>query len=455
MTSQRIFILNASIVNDGRIFIGDVLIENGIIQNISGTVNGGLSCLIRSRDKQINARGKYLFPGVIDDHVHFRDPGLTTKADIFTESRAAVAGGITSFMEMPNTIPKVFTRNLLEKKFKIASKKSLANYSFYIGASNDNLEEILKTNPSEVCGVKLFLGASTGNMLVDDTETLNKLFAKSPLLIAVHCEDEEIIQKNIKNFKDKYGEDVLFSAHPEIRSEEACFRSSSKAVGLAKKYNSRLHLLHLSTAKELELIDNNIPLKDKKITAEVCVHHLIFNNSDYSKLGSLIKWNPAIKTSNDQEKLFEGLLNNTIDLIATDHAPHKLEEKQNTYFNAPSGGPMIQHSLPIMLDFYHEKKICLETIVDKMCHAPANCFKIEKRGFIREGYWADLVILDLDSPWKVNKKNILYKCQWSPVEGRALKSKVTHTFVNGNLVYENGKFDDSIRGQRLRFEISD
>ncbi len=453
MTSQRLFILNSTIVNEGKTFIGDVLIENGLIHHVSSADCGGLSCMMRSTDKSINAKGKYLLPGVIDDHVHFREPGLTDKADIHSESRAAVAGGVTSIMEMPNTNPKVLTQKLLEEKFKIASQKSLANYSFYIGASNDNIEEIFKSDPTEVCGVKLFLGASTGNMLVDDTKVLNKLFAESPLLIAAHCEDEEIIRNNTEKFKEKYGEDIPFSAHPEIRNEEACYKSSALAIKLAKKHNSRLHLTHLSTAKELELIDNTIPLKDKKITAEVCVHHLIFNETDYERLGSLIKWNPAIKTSNDQNALIEGLINNKLDVVATDHAPHKLEEKQNPYLKAPSGGPMIQHSLPIMLNLYHDGIIKLETIVAKMCHAPAICFNIEKRGFIREDYWADLVLVDMDSPWEVNKKNVLYKCKWSPVEGEDMKSKVTHTFVNGHLVYENGRFNERLKGKRLKFEV--
>ncbi len=445
-------IINAQIVNEGEIFQGELIIENGLISKI---IRKNKNTFVRDENKNytiIDANGKYLIPGVIDDHVHFREPGLTHKADIQSESKAAIAGGITSFMEMPNTIPNVLTQELLENKYKIAAEKSLANYSFYFGASNDNINEVLKTNPKNVCGIKVFMGASTGNILVNDIDILNEIFSKSKLLVAVHCEDEEIIQKNINFYKDKFGENIPIENHPLIRSEEACYKSSALAVDLAKKYNTRLHILHLSTAKELELFDNTIPLEKKKITSEVCVHHLWFNDGDYNKLKTKIKWNPAIKTKNDQEDLFEGVLNNKIDIIATDHAPHTLDEKLNTYFKAPSGGPMVQHSLLAMLDFYHEGKISLEKIVEKMCHAPSVCYRIKKRGFVREGYWADLTLVDLNASQEVNKANILYKCAWSPFEGHTFKSKISHTFVNGNLVYDNGEFNELVKGQRILFE---
>ncbi len=445
-------IVNATIVNEGEIYEGNVFLKNGIIEKIirqDGAAN------IPELSKEaiiIDAQGKYLIPGIIDDQVHFREPGLTHKADIYTESKAAVAGGVTSYMEMPNTVPNTLTQELLEEKYKIASDKSLANYSFYMGASNDNIEEILKTNPGNVCGIKVFMGSSTGNMLVDDVDTLNEIFSKSKLLVAVHCEDEGIIQKNIEIFREKYGENVPIEAHPLIRSDKACYKSSKLAVSLAKIHNTRLHVLHLSTAKEMELFDNSVPLEKKRITSEVCIHHLWFNSTDYNKYGTLIKWNPAVKTQNDRDKLFEALLEDKLDVIATDHAPHTIEEKSNTYFKAPSGGPLVQHSLPAMLDFFHKGKISLEKIVEKMCHAPAVCFQVEKRGFIREGYWADLALIDIKNKTKVEKSDILYKCGWSPFEGHTFNSKVTHTFVNGNLVYENGKFNESVKGQRLLFE---
>ena len=444
-------IINALIVNEGEIFEGDVLIGNGKIEKI-GKKSENTSISPMEGIPQIDAKGKYLLPGVIDDQVHFRDPGLTHKADIYTESKAAIAGGITSFMEMPNTIPNVLTQELLEDKYEMAAKKSLANYSFYMGASNDNIDEILKTDPKNVCGIKVFMGSSTGNMLVDDIDVLNGIFSKAKLLVAVHCEDEKTIQNNIKLFRGKYGENVPLEAHPLIRSSKACYKSSKLAVGLAKLHNTRLHVLHLSTAKEMELFDSETPLKNKRITAEVCVHHLWFNNADYEKYGTRIKWNPAIKTRNDQEKLFEALLENKLDVIATDHAPHTLNEKTNTYFKAPSGGPLVQHSLLAMLDFYHQHKISIEKIAEKMCHAPAVCFQVDKRGFIREGYYADLVIVDTNSKTEVDKSNILYKVGWSPFEGHVFKSKITHTFVNGRLVYKHGKFDESVKGQRLKFD---
>ena len=447
---NKYIIKNALIVNENRIFKGSVVISGGLIKRVVQ----GMSELNLSNYRGyeiIDAGEKYLIPGVIDDHVHFREPGLTYKADIFTESKAAVAGGITSFMEMPNTIPNVLTQQLLEEKYHLAAEKSLANYSFYIGASNDNLDEVLKTNPATVCGIKVFMGSSTGNMFVDNLETLNKIFKNAPVLVAVHCEDENIIRKNIKKYREKYGENVPVNYHPEIRSAEACFKSSSLAVNLAGKYRTRLHVLHLSTGRETELFDNTIPLKDKKITAEVCIHHLWFNESDYAKKGTLIKWNPAIKKAEDQAALFGALLNNKLDVIATDHAPHTFDEKQNSYFKAPSGGPIVQHSLVAMLELYKAGKIKLEKIVEKMCHAPAECFKIEKRGYIREGYYADLVIFDADDPWKIEKSNILYKCGWSPFEGTTFSSGITHTFVNGYLVFNNGVFDESEKGKRLLF----
>ncbi len=444
-------IINARIVNEGEIFLGDILIDGENIAKIISKKN------ITKNTKEegieiIDAKGKFLIPGVIDDHVHFREPGLTKKADIYTESKAAVAGGVTSFMEMPNTIPQSITNSLLEEKFDIASKKSLANYSFYFGATNDNIDELLKVDPKNVCGIKVFMGASTGNMLVDDSGTLENIFSKSKMLVAIHSEDEEIIQKNIKIFKEKYGEDVPIKFHPEIRSEEACYKSTEIAVKLAKKHGTRLHILHLSTSREMELFDNSISLKDKKITSEVCVHHLWFDENDYEKYGTLIKWNPAIKSPKDKSALFEALLNDKLDIVATDHAPHLLEEKKQTYFKAPSGGPLVQHSLPLMLEFYHDKKISIEKIVEKMCHAPAVCFNVEKRGFIREGYKADLVLVNTNATWKVDKSNILYKCGWSPFENYLFRSKITHTFVNGNLVFDEGCFDENIRGQRLKFD---
>lgn len=448
---EQILVLGAKIVNEGRIFEGNVLIRNNRIEEIipEGFSHSVLEDL--ENIEIIDGRGKYLIPGVIDDQVHFRDPGLTQKGDLFTESRAAVAGGITSFMDMPNTDPKAVTLSLLEEKFKLASKKSFANYSFFLGATNDNIEEIKKANPEKICGVKVFLGASTGNMLVDDPEVLEKIFSNSGLVIAIHSEDEGIIKRNMAEFRNNYGEQVPISAHPLIRSEEACYVSTKKAVDLAKKYNTRLHILHLSTAKELDLLRNDIPLNKKRITAEVCVHYLWFDDRDYDRLGSLIKWNPAIKTKQDKESLFKGLLEDKLDIVATDHAPHLEIEKQNSYFHCPSGGPLVQHSLTIMLEFFHQQRISLDKIVEKMCHAPAVLYRIKDRGFIRKGYFADLVLVDLDDPWTVSKENILYKCGWSPFEGITFSSRVTNTFVNGNPVYSNGRFNESYRGQRLEF----
>ena len=438
-------IRNALLINEGKIFLADVFIQNGLIAQI------GLSLDVQA-DKSVDAEGKYLIPGVIDDQVHFREPGLTHKGELYTESKAAVAGGITSFMEMPNTKPQTLTQELLEQKYQRAKEVSLANYSFFMGASNDNLDEVLKTDSKKVGAIKIFMGSSTGNMLVDDKSVLENIFEKSKMLIAVHCEDEATIQQNTAHYKSIYGEDVPIEMHAKIRSDEACYKSSSMAIELAKKHNTRLHVFHLSTAKEMELFRNDIPLDEKRITAEVCIHHLWFDDSQYSDKGTHIKWNPAVKSKADKEAVFEALLDDRIDIIATDHAPHTLEEKNNTYFNAPSGGPLVQHALVAMLELYHQGKIKLEKIVEKMCHAPAICFQVENRGFIREGYAADLVLVEIDNPWQVNKDNILYKCAWSPFEGNTFKSRVTHTWVNGHLAYQNGSFDESQKGHRLTFD---
>jgi dihydroorotase len=438
-------IKNAQLINEGNIYQSDVLIEDKIIKQIAAEIN-------IEADKIIDAEGLHLLPGIIDDQVHFREPGLTHKANIYTESKAAVAGGITSFMEMPNTNPQTLTQKLLEVKYQIAAQSSIANYTFFMGASNDNVAEVLKTNPKNVGAIKIFMGSSTGNMLVDNKNILEELFSKSPMLIAVHCEDEEAIQENIKDAKMAFGEDVPISEHPNIRSAEACYKSSSMAVELAKKYNTRLHVFHISTEKEIALFDNKLPLKEKRITAEVCIHHLWFDESNYAEKGTFIKWNPAVKKQSDKESLLQALLDNKLDVIATDHAPHTLEEKSNTYFKAPSGGPLVQHALPAMLSLVNQGKISLEKVVEKMCHNPAICFKVENRGFIREGYFADLVLVDLNNAWEVNKENILYKCGWSPFEGETFNAQITHTFVNGHIVYEFGNFDETQRGMRLTFD---
>ena len=443
---MRILIKNAQIVNEGKIFTSDILIENDLIAKISETIPE------ENLDKIIDAEGKFLIPGVIDDQVHFREPGLTHKGDIESESKAAIAGGTTSFIEQPNTVPNAVTQELLEEKYKIAAEKSYANYSFSMGGTNDNLEEVLKTNPRNVAAIKLFLGSSTGNMLVDNPEILEEIFSKVKMPICVHCEDETTIRKNTEIYKEKYGEDIPVKFHYLIRSEEACYLSSSKAVELAKKTGARLHIYHLSTAKETELFRNDIPLKEKKITAEVCVHHLHFTNKDYETKGSLIKWNPAVKTEKDKTGLWEALLDDRIDVIATDHAPHTLEEKSNKYLKCPSGAPLVQHSLNVMLEYYKNGKISLEKIVEKMCHNPAILFEIEKRGFIKEGYKADLVLVDLNKEYTVSKENILYKCGWSPLENEIFHSEITHTFINGNLAYEKGRFSDEKFGERLLFE---
>lgn len=444
---STVLIRNAKIVNEGAIFEGDILIENEFIKEIAEKISPKSSdCVI------IDAEGSYVMPGAIDDQVHFREPGLTHKGNIETESRAAVAGGITSFIEQPNTIPNAVTQELLEDKYQIASQKSYANYSFMMGGTNDNLEEVLKTNPRNVAGIKLFLGSSTGNMLVDNPEVLEKIFSSTKMLIAVHCEDEATIKANTQKYREEFGDDIPMKYHHLIRSAEACYLSSSKAIELAKKTGARLHVFHLSTAKEMELFTNKIPLEQKQITAEVCVHHLWFTDADYETKGSLIKWNPAVKTQEDKEALWKALLDDRIDVIATDHAPHTLEEKINPYMTCPSGGPLVQHAVVAMFEAHHQGKISVEKIVEKMCHNPAKIFKIEKRGFIKEGYYADIAIVNAYLPWNVKKENILYKCGWSPFEGYNFKSRVTHTFVNGKLVYHNGKVKDVKVGQRLLFE---
>jgi dihydroorotase len=437
-------IKGATLVNEGKKFIADVLIKDGLIDKIGQELSSAGA-------QEIDAAGLYLLPGMIDDQVHFREPGLTHKADIFTESMAAVAGGITSFMEMPNTVPNTLTQDLLADKYEIAAQTSLANYSFYMGASNDNLEEVLKTDAKNVCGIKVFMGSSTGNMLVDNEQTLENIFSKAPMLVATHCEDEQTIRENLIAFKERYGEDLTIEMHPLIRSAEACYKSSSLAVELAKKYQTRLHILHISTAKEVELFDNSIALKDKKITAEACVHHLWFNDQDYAKKGNFIKWNPAVKKASDQEGILAGVLSDRIDVIATDHAPHTLAEKQQPYLQAPSGGPLVQHALPALLEMHLQGKISLEKIAEKTAHNLAICFQIEKRGFIREGYWADLVLVNLNDPFKVTPLNVFYKCGWSPFDGETFSASITHTFVSGNLAYQNGKFMTSEVGKRLTF----
>lgn len=437
-------IKSATLVNEGQQIIADVLIKNGWIEKIGQ----GLSA---PEAQEINAEGLYLLPGMIDDQVHFREPGLTHKADIFTESMAAVAGGITSYMEMPNTVPNTLTQALLADKYQIAAQTSLANYSFYMGASNDNLEEVLKTDSKNVCGIKVFMGSSTGNMLVDNEQTLENIFSKAPILVATHCEDEQTIRENLASFKSLYGESLTIEMHPLIRSAEACYKSSSLAVELAKRYQTRLHILHISTAKEVALFNNLTPLKDKKITAEACVHHLWFNDQDYATKGNFIKWNPAVKTVADQAGILQGVLDDRIDVIATDHAPHTLAEKQQNYMQAPSGGPLVQHALPALLEMHLHGKISLEKIVEKTAHNLAICFDIDRRGFIREGYWADLVLVNLNDPFKVTPLNVFYKCGWSPFDGETFRASITHTFVSGNLAYQNGKFTTNEIGKRLTF----
>ena len=444
---KRTIIKNAKIINEQKIFESDILIEGSFITKISESISPNFP-----NTKIIDAEGNFIIPGLIDDQVHFREPGLTHKGDIYSESRAAVAGGITSYFEMPNTKPNTTTIDQLKNKFDLAKNNSIANFSFMFGGTNSNLDEILKNNTKEIPAIKLFLGSSTGNMLVDDLDSLENIFSNVEIPIAVHCEDEKTVKENLKMHIDNFGDDIPINYHPKIRSEEACFISSSMAVNLAKKTGARLHVFHLSTAKELELFSNQIPLSQKKITSEVCIHHLTFSDEDYDKFGSRIKWNPAIKTSNDREKLWEALNNDLIDVIATDHAPHTIYEKQNPYTSCPSGGPLVQHSLVSMLDGYHNEKITLENIVQKMCHNPAILFDIDKRGFIREGFYADLVIFDIKNPWKVSKDNLMYKCNWSPFENKSFRSRVLYTLVNGNIVFSNGKIIESAMGMKINFD---
>jgi dihydroorotase len=444
---STILIRNATIINEGRIFGSDLLIKGEIISGI------GVPGQIKTPQgaEIIDAKGLLLIPGVIDDQVHFREPGLTHKGDILSESRAAAAGGITSFMDMPNTVPQTITIKALIEKYHLGSENSLINYSFLIGATNDNLDEIMKADPKEVPGIKVFMGSSTGNMLVDNKDSLIELFKKAAMPISAHCEDEPTIRKNTEIYRNRYGEDVPFSMHPMIRSREACFLSSSFAIKLAREFNTRLHLFHLSTADEMKLLSNNLPLNQKKITGEVCVHHLWFDDTFYEQMGSRIKWNPAIKTRFDRDSLINGVNNDLIDVIATDHAPHTIEEKTNSYFRAPSGGPLVQHSLVAMLELWHKRIFSLEKIVEKMCHNPAILFNIKERGFLREGYKADLCLVNPDDPWTVSKENIFYKCGWSPFEGTTFRSKVVQTFVNGTPIYNKGIFREDYRGQRLLF----
>lgn len=444
---NSILIKSATLINEGKISQVDVLIKSGRLEKIGEELDD-------YADHEIDAEGLWLLPGIIDDQVHFREPGLTHKATIGSESRAAVAGGVTSFMEMPNTKPPALTQTLLEEKYQIAARDSWANYSFFMGASNDNLEEVLKTDASTVCGIKVFMGSSTGNMLVDDTKVLESLFSQVSMLIATHCEDEATIQYNLEKLKKTYGDGLSAKHHPEIRSAEGCLLSSSLAVKLARKFNTRLHILHISTADELLLFHNVIPLEEKRITSEVCVHHLYFDAGDYDGLGNLIKCNPAIKKAENKLALFDALLDDRLDIIATDHAPHTWEEKMQPYLDAPSGLPLVQHSLNVMMDFYHRGKISMERIVEKMSHAPAKCFQVKERGFIREGYWADLILVDPDLKWKVSKDNIYYKCGWSPLEGKEFKGKVVKTFINGAIVYDQEKGFTKVDAQRLEFDRS-
>ena len=443
--SETYLIKAGTLVNEGKVSHQDVLVRNECIEQVGESLEPKINY------KEINAAGKHLFPGVIDDQVHFREPGLTQKGEIYTEAKAAVAGGVTSYMEMPNVQPQTLTQSLLEEKYEMGRKKSLANFSFYMGASNENLEEVMKTDPRQVCGVKVFMGSSTGDMLVDDTQTLERIFSRVSMLIATHCEDELTIRTNMAHALQKYGQDIPFEQHPIIRSAEACYLSSSRAVSLAKKYGTRLHVLHISTGKELELFENETALSSKKITAEACIHHLWFSDEDYQQKGALIKWNPAVKTSKDRAQIWDGLLADKIDVIATDHAPHTRQEKNQIYANAPSGGPLIQHSLVAMLEFYHQGKISLEQIAEKMSHAVAVCYKVQQRGFIREGYFADLALVDLNRPWRVGPDNIVAKCGWSPFERALFRSQVEKTFVSGHLAYDTGQFDEKIKGKRLSF----
>jgi dihydroorotase len=440
-----ILIKNGLLINENQQYVADIYVEDGFIAEINK--NG----ITRSADKIINADGKWVLPGVIDDQVHFREPGLTHKAEIYTEAKAAVAGGTTSYMEMPNTNPQATTQEELAKKYARAAACSVGNYSFFMGGTNDNIDEVLKTDPATVCGIKLFMGSSTGDMLVDNEDTLRGIFSKTPMLIATHCEDEATVRKNTADFVAKYGEDIPMEAHPLIRNEEACYLSSKMASDLAKEYNARLHILHISTAKEIELFTNKIPMAEKRITAEVCVHHLTFNDTHYAQKGSLIKCNPAIKSEADQKALWYALNNDYLDIIATDHAPHTWEEKQNKYAKAPSGLPLVQHSLQLMLEHAKMGKITVNKVIQKMCHAPADLFGVQKRGYLREGYHADIVILNPETQVEVSKSNILYKCGWSPLEGEIFTTAIEQTIVSGHIAYAFGKFDESKKGERLTF----
>ncbi len=440
-------IKNAQVVTDGKIFTSDVLIRGKRIERIDSPFE------LKFKVKEINASGLFLIPGIIDDQVHFREPGLTHKATIYTEAKAAVAGGITSYMEMPNVLPLTLTNELLEDKFRLGASYSMSNFSFYLGAGHTNLEELKKADKTRICGIKIFMGSSTGDMLVDSPDILELIFReRSDLLIATHCEDDKLVKKRTELYKQEYGENIPFECHAEIRNEEVCYNSSSYAVELAKKFNSRLHILHISTEEELSLFTNKIPLEDKRITAEVCVHHLWFDKSDYARLGSRIKCNPAIKEARHKEALLKALLDDRLDVIATDHAPHTLEEKSRPYLSCPAGLPLVQHPLNVMLEFYHQGKISLEKIVEKMCHAPAQCFEVKNRGYVHEGEMADVVLLDINAEWKVTTENLLYKCGWSPFEGQTFKGKILKTFVNGHLAYNEGIFDESIKGERLEFD---
>jgi len=441
---STILIKQAEIINEGKRFVADVLVKDGLIDKI-GTID-------QPADQVIHAEGLYLMPGAIDDQVHFREPGLIHKGTIYTEAKAAVAGGVTTFMEMPNTVPNTVTLSLLEDKYTIASNCSLANYSFYLGATNDNIDEIVKADPKTICGIKIFMGSSTGNMLVDESATLSAIFSNSPMLIATHCESDPMVKANQQRIIAEYGENIDATFHPFIRDAEACYESSSMAVALAKKHNARLHILHISTAKELSLFENTIPLKEKRITAEACIHHLWFSDEDYKTKGNFIKWNPAVKSAADRDAIFQAVLDNRIDVIATDHAPHTLEEKNKRYLDAPSGGPLVQHSVLAMFDFFSKGKISLEQIVEKMCHNPAILYQINRRGYIREGYHADLVLIDPKQTETVSKDNILYHCGWSPFEGYTFTHKIKHTLVSGHLVYSEGKFNERQYGQRLAFD---
>jgi len=438
-------IKNATIINENSKFVSDLLIKEGKIEKIDRNIS------VESNHEVVDAKGLLLLPGCIDDQVHFREPGLTHKANIFTESRAAVAGGITSFMEMPNTVPSAVTIEELEKKYAIAQNTSLANYSFYLGTTNSNIEEIKRINPLEICGVKIFMGSSTGDMLVDDPQALEDVFHYSPTIITTHCEDDPMIKQNFQKYIEEYGETLPAKFHPLIRNEEACYKSSSFAVSLAKKYNSRLHILHISTEKELELFTNQIPLRDKRITAEACIHHLWFSDEDYDRLGNFIKWNPAVKKASDRDAIMKAVNENVIDVIATDHAPHTFEEKDQMYSKAPSGGPLVQYALLAMLEKVKEGKISIEKVVEKMCHAPAELFQVSKRGFVREGYFADLVLVNPSRSNMVSKEQILSKCKWSPFEGYTFSNSIDSTFVNGELVYSNGQIIDKSQGSRLSF----